>query len=155
MKILTESDSGQIRNVIDSGVKNKWNWNWLQHSVEVQLEKHGVKTFKLEAIFQKIDVPGKAWCTTCESEINYGSRGRVAMIDHVKGKSHIRKTDTVLSNHSIKAMLKDSSAAEEVNEPSQPSIRDVVKLPVPLFDRVSNAEVDIFNFSKICCLISV
>ncbi len=150
MKFFTESDAAHIRNVVDSAVKNKWNWGWLQQSVDLPLERNGTKTVKLEAIFKKADVSGKAWCTSCESDINYASRGRIALVDHVKSKSHLKKTDTVLSHQSIKTMFAAESVTTDASVRAEPSIRDLVKLPVPLFDRVSNAEV---CKSKICCFI--
>ena len=34
----------------------------------------------------KVDTPGKVLCKYCNGVINYGSKGRVAIIDHLKSE---------------------------------------------------------------------
>lgn len=114
--------------------------------VEVAL-KSGVQTFLLKQFIKKGDVPGKARCTICEKDINYATRGSIALLDHARAQSHIGKVKDAVTTPSIKSMFRpppnpsvgQRNAPNET--PAQPSIQDSVKLPVPVFDRVSNAEV--------------
>ena len=54
MKFLTELDAAYVQNKVDKDVKNKWNWNWLQESVDVMVEsQQSSVTVKLGSIFKK------------------------------------------------------------------------------------------------------
>ncbi len=152
MKFFTEEDASHVREKVDCSARNKFSWGWLNFSVDVVINKE-VTSVKLEKFIRKPELEGKAWCTLCECDIKYASRGRIALVDHVKSKSHIRKMETVMGTQSIKSMfLVGQAPTVSPAEPSvsEPSVRDLVKAPVPLFDRVSNAEVCI-KFSIIFC----
>lgn len=64
---------------LEEGVKNHWRWEWLEKNV------NGI--FLRETI-RKLKGAGMAYCTLCHRELMYGSRGLVALVDHVKAKKH-------------------------------------------------------------------
>ena len=55
---------------LDIGLKNKWNWNWLQ---ERDLSEN--KDFLLDYVL-KINKPGVVYCLYCDIDIVYGSLGK-------------------------------------------------------------------------------
>ena len=68
---------------VESGVKNKLNWSWLEETMQVTLpESKGVKA-TIDIIvgqsIKKIDRPGQAYCQLCPMIINYGNSGILIM----------------------------------------------------------------------------
>ena len=63
----------------DSSVKNKWRWEWTEatHDDE-KVSKH----------IRKLTKAGHALCLVCDSELNYGSRGRVVFEKHLLSVQH-------------------------------------------------------------------
>ena len=66
-KIVERTEEDRISS-IDSIVKNRFSWKWLEKSVAVKDTK-----VLLGEFVRKIDQPGKALCTWCNDIINYGS----------------------------------------------------------------------------------
>ena len=60
---------------IDSGIKNRWNWKWL----EVR-DSNGIF---LSDYIRKLDLPGFARCTICPHDINYGNGGKRNIISTI------------------------------------------------------------------------
>ncbi len=131
-----EKDDPDARKV-DGEIRNKWNWNWLEIKVDQKS-----KSFPLKHFFRKDQEKGKAKCTVCDKYANYASRGSIALVDHCKSASHLKKVDIMLQTQSVKTLLQPP-LQKEVSQPEEvePSVRDTVKLPVPVFDRKANAEV--------------
>ena len=92
MKFFTENDALFVKNTVDAGIKNKWNWQWIADTVTLDFPKIGSKTLKFSQFFKKGDVPGKARCTVCNTDINYSARGKVALKCHSMNGAH-KQTD--------------------------------------------------------------
>ena len=102
---------------IDKDVGNKFKWQWLDHEIDLTKSQPKKSTaaatatsasspagsavirVRIGETVKKAEEPGKAFCTLCHSLINYGSRGRVALVDHITNKKH---KDQVFSQHEIK-----------------------------------------------------
>ena len=94
--IICRSDEVDIRK-IDEGMKNIWKWSWLEREVK--------ETYLHESI-RKIYKTGVAYCLVCQKEIVYGSRGFIALADHVKSDKHAtglqqRKQNTAIPGNQI------------------------------------------------------
>ena len=63
----------------DTGIKNRWRREW---TVKV------VGGEKLSLFMRKILTPGVARCTVCRPQVNYSSRGQVALGDRVGTANH-------------------------------------------------------------------
>ena len=55
---------------------------------------------------QKVDVPGKAICTLCDSFVSYGGRGVALIVEHCKGKKSVGKLDAKATNYKLLSLLK-------------------------------------------------
>ena len=64
--------------ILDIGIKNKWNWNWLQ---ERDLTER--KDFLSDYIV-KINKSGVAYCLYCNINIMYGSSGKRNLCKHAQ-----------------------------------------------------------------------
>ena len=67
---------------LQEGVRFEFHWSWLDKVIDDR---------RIGDVIRKIDVAGKVHCVACEKAIVYGSRGSVAIDDHVKRKSHKKK----------------------------------------------------------------
>ena len=67
---------------IDRGVKNKFNWNWLE-------EKDSNDMFLSEWV-RKVDAAGKAICLVCNLTMKYGGEGKSAFTRHARSDDHKR-----------------------------------------------------------------
>lgn len=98
---MTRSDIVERTNcdvkAIDSGLKNKWRWEWL----EVPVDKEKPELGKLGDFVKKIRKPGLAWCQPCDKEIKYASSGTKALAGHGRCDQHIKNKKTVSSNYLI------------------------------------------------------
>lgn len=88
MLILDKSNAGQVRE-IDSSVKNKFRWEWLEKKVDLKLKKQEVSVLLSECI-QKINIPGKAICSLCKDQIYYGGRGWNSLLSHLNSSKHLK-----------------------------------------------------------------
>ena len=141
---MSEKDKLQVKEV-DKSVKNKFSYRWLEKAVTVK-----DLTVRLFEDIKKINVPGQAQCRLCSKQINYGSRGFVAIQDHVKSDKHLKLYKERLSCHKVDKLLNDY-AGEEPTAPPQPPQQNeyaassssvpVSRPLVPMCDRISNAEV--------------
>lgn len=89
--IVSRSSSVCVRD-IDKEAKNPWRWEWLEKQVE------GIY---LREFIRKLSKCGGCYCIVCNKELAYGSRGFVALADHVKSAKHksflqIRKEHSAL-----------------------------------------------------------
>ena len=73
---IIERSSELDLKTIDSGIKNRWNWNWL---TEIDLSDKG--DF-LSDYTVKINKPGAAYCLYCSIDIVYGSSGKRNLRKH-------------------------------------------------------------------------
>ena len=98
-KDFVEKEDILIVNDIDKDCKNKWLWTWLEKSADI------VEGVKCADFIRKLPFAGLAYCTWCMSEINYASRGWLALKSHACCKKHrgcmtTRKTNFRLSGTS-------------------------------------------------------
>lgn len=77
------------QNLDDQSIKNQWRWNWLDVIVD---------GFKLEDCVKKIDKPGHAFCSYCNKQINYSSRGIIALKNHVSTDLHRKRRKEITTN---------------------------------------------------------
>ena len=117
------------------------------------------ESFFLRDFFKKLDVSGKAKCMLCVKEINYGSKGVTALIEHAtKAKRHVEKCAQKCKNYSVMDMgilpASSSTSSSSVTTAQQvygihPSLvkqgvrHEQKQSLVPMCDRISNAEVNI------------
>lgn len=92
---------------IDKGVRNKWNWQWLE-------EKDADGHFLSEYI-RKVDRPGYAKCIICKCELQYGKGGKKDVVGHASKKKHqrnrkLRETQTTLPSIFQKTKAMESGA---------------------------------------------
>ena len=65
---------------IEHGIKNKFNWKWLE-------EKDKVGVF-LSDYIRKTKEPGCVWCLWCKDSIKYAAAGKKAISNHSTTKKH-------------------------------------------------------------------
>ena len=58
---------------IDKSVKNKWDWEWLEKSIDVK----GV-TYAVHKFLRKLNKPGDALCIVCDTSFSYGGRIKIS-----------------------------------------------------------------------------
>ena len=63
------------------------------------------RKFMLSEFIQKVDVPGKAICTLCDSFISYGRRGVALIVEHCNGKKHVGKVKARATNYKLSLSL--------------------------------------------------
>ncbi|KAL8588059.1 hypothetical protein ACOMHN_012097 [Nucella lapillus] len=156
MHRLNEKDSVLAKKIDkDAGVRNSWNFSWLQGTVELkwrEKEKEKSVEVKLGDTISKINEAGKAVCSLCEDVIRYGSNGKKALTLHVTTAKHVTKVKDQLTNQSVGSFgsttqgeehpvftVATPSAASETNGLScgeKPASGPVV----PVNDRVCNQE---------------
>ena len=88
---------------VEKNEANKWKWDWLEKSVDVDPSKvvpksgwsKGSINVLVKNYIRKVDVAGKALCNLCDGVyIKYGSTGFKAISDHLKSKKHVRNVIT-------------------------------------------------------------
>lgn len=94
-RIVIERDDNNAVDV-DKGMKNGWKWEWLERSVEGT---------QLGQFMRKLNVPGVALCSICQSEINYSGRGWNSLGQHVKKKKHRDNVTIKKTNHSLSGIV--------------------------------------------------
>jgi len=113
------------------------------------------RKFKLSEFIQKVDVPGKAICTLCDSFISYGGRGVALIIEHCKGKKHVEKVKAKATNYSLDYLLTNGQAKSSAPSTSSSSVSQNIptdtgfKPMINMMDRVSNSEVRLNLFQTI------
>ncbi|KAG1690681.1 DNA repair protein RAD50 [Nymphon striatum] len=120
----------ELTKVIDVGVKNRFNWAWLEHAVSISLDLKVVEP-KLGHCIGKIDVSGKTVCHWCGHLINYSLHGRVALMGHVESAKHKKQLKPRWTNYSLESF---SSIRVTTTETS------VGASLVPVGDRVSQMQ---------------
>ena len=75
---------------IEEGVKNSFRWFWLD-------EKDQNRQYLSEYI-QKVNIPGKALRTYCNSLLNYSSGGKKDIKNHSKNKKHVQTVNLRKTN---------------------------------------------------------
>ena len=89
-KIFKCDDAVDIENV-DEGVANKWRWQWVEKTVDVDLSKYlkitrsDIITICLKDCIRKIDQCGKAFCLLCRKAdpMKYETNGVATLMKHV------------------------------------------------------------------------
>lgn len=95
--ILEKKDDTLVRQKeVEAKIQNLWRWDWLEKEVD------GIK---LSVCFHKLAYPGKAYCSWCQTEIDYSGRGWSALKAHVKVSKHQRHAQTKKSNYSLSCKL--------------------------------------------------
>lgn len=136
MRELNEDDAQYVQQ-LELGQKCRWSWAWLK--LEVKTEVKGVQySFPLSQYFKKIDKAGYCKCSLCCKEINYGKKGSHALMAHCQTEVHKQKVSTILTTTSVLPPV----PVPTQSAPKGPELmRERVRLPVPVFQRVANAEV--------------
>ena len=76
---------------IDSKVKNRWRWDWLDNALMIQY-------------IRKLKVPGQAYCVLCQKALMYKSGGKKDLKKHMDSPPHILAMNTVKTNYSLDGM---------------------------------------------------
>lgn len=66
--------------ICDTGVKNKWRFQWLQ-----EIDEQGMK---IGMWCRKINRVGDCFCVVCNTTVNYGSNGKKVLFKHSKWDHH-------------------------------------------------------------------
>lgn len=133
-RIVNRNDSS-IKE-IDKGLKNRFKWEWLNKSVEVEDEDKIKYKIKFDLCFEKLYVPGRVLCTHCNDEIKYGTSGKKALEMHVKNPKHIKAWKTRKDNMELCVTSNEISAVTGDANPF-----------VPLCDRSVTTQVRFFFLS--------
>ena len=77
-------------------VTNPWKWSWMEYTVNCDGHVQ-----RLGDTIRKLTKVGTAMCVLCDKEIKYGSRGRIALVQHVSKDNHqkvlkMRKNNSLL-----------------------------------------------------------
>ena len=73
---------------IDSTVKNKWRWDWLDSDL-------------MQQYIRKLKLPGQAYCTLCQKALLYQSGGKKDLKRHMDSPPHLQAMRTVKTNYSL------------------------------------------------------
>ena len=92
MKELTKSNVVRIKD-LDSKIKNKFKFMCLEDSLTNKFKKGDSVTIYVGDSIVKVNIPGKVLCKYCNTAINYSSKGRVAVIDHLESGEHVSEVD--------------------------------------------------------------
>nr|XP_054772041.1 LOW QUALITY PROTEIN: laminin subunit alpha-2-like [Lytechinus pictus] len=87
---------------IDSGIKNKFQWKWLEN-------KDNSGMF-LSDYFREIDLAGKAQCIVCNQTIVYGSSGMKALMKHGNSDAHKTASKIKRENQTLPAVFQHADA---------------------------------------------
>ena len=132
---------------------------WLEDSSTIKSKRGDRVTICVGDSIVKVDNPGKVLCKYCNDVINYGSKGRVAIIDHLKFGKHASEVDHRQSNYTFGAQLsqknvafalfslfkpplpppKQLNPAKHLDHPPAPKL-------IPLVDHTANMESMILSF---------
>ncbi|XP_061574023.1 uncharacterized protein LOC133440720 [Cololabis saira] len=149
MRLLTEDDALRCKEV-DAKIKNRWCWKWMEEIVTSKINDVE-KPYALSECVKKIDEPGRAMCEWCRDVINYGPRGKVALVEHTKTKKHLNHLTTRSTNYSLGSIAPQTSKkvfpifglcrpkAHEASTSETPQ-PEPVKPIVPISDRTANLE---------------
>ena len=74
---------------IDSGIKNKWKWSWLEKTPYM---------LPLSVFIKKSSKPGEAHCVLCNATIEYGGKGASSLMTHCKTTGHIKVEKLKIEN---------------------------------------------------------
>ena len=96
-------ESSNIK-VIDNGIKNKFQWKWL--------ENKDTNGNYLSDYFRKINVAGKAWCIVCNHIITYGSSGMKALMKHGNLDAHKTSSKIKNENQTLSAAFQRADAVQ-------------------------------------------
>ena len=87
---------------IDAGVTNRFNFAWLDCTVEttVKLSKDTKDiTLRVGDHIFKIDAPGEAY--QCNAKIKYGSSGKKALVNHLTTAKHMEHVKMSLTSQTL------------------------------------------------------
>ena len=107
-KILKRDDAIDIENV-DEGVANKWRWQWVEKTVDVDLSKYpkirgqDAVTICLKDCIRKIDQCGKTICLLGRktNPMKYGTNGEATLTKHVQSFGHVQREVEKLTSYKI------------------------------------------------------
>ena len=90
---------------------------WLEDSLTIKSKRGDRVTICVGDSIVKVYTPGKVLCKYCNGVINYGSKGRVAIIDHLKSGKHASEVDHRQSNYTLGAQFSQENAAPALFSP--------------------------------------
>ena len=105
---VTAGEKSLVAN-IDSGVKNKWNYKWLEEKKTAKVMIH-VDGKKFERTVEmcvgdsivKGNAAGAALCEWCRDKpIMYGGKGKAALFKHIASDKHMEILKTKLTTPSL------------------------------------------------------
>ena len=96
-------EEGNVRE-IDSPIRNKWCWNWIEHTPA----NDGVC---FSAYFRKLNKPGIALCLWCDKEVNYSGKGLSSLIQHSQTSMHKNVAKTRQNNYRLPVTFSAKPAA--------------------------------------------
>ena len=153
--IIQRGDETRLKK-LEEGVKNKWQWKWLDAIVRADRKKvdDGSPCKWKECVgdsIRKLDQAGVAYCCRCRSDIRYGSRGLVAIQDHIVTTLHQSKA-SVDNNFLLPGVGPAHSETPYGLNPARCNVQQIVPLPpvsrplVSMVDRIANQEAILLGF---------
>ena len=103
--IIDSRDNSKERE-LDSEIKNKFRWDWLDRTLSIRLGKGEPIPVVVGDFAKKVDVPGKAICTICDDLIFYGSRGWKAFESHANSIKHRKQAELKRTNYSLSSAFR-------------------------------------------------
>lgn len=151
MASLTFVDRNSDLKEIESTVKNKFKWCWLDEK-----DSNGDL---LSDYVRKLSQPGNAYCIFCKYQLNYSSRGRSFITRHASSQHHMKRRNDVKSNQSLPSSFQTAHALQDgsrsimfasasstqstsmpINQPPKPPS------PPSMKDRISHQEAAVCSF---------
>lgn len=141
MSVLGEEEDALVKQ-LDAGLKCSWNWSWLKLEGKVLVKGQEV-SFHLGEVFKKINRQGFARCVLCHKDINYANKGSHALQAHCQTEIHKKKVEMIASTHSVARTFLPASSCQSQASQGPETIRQQCqgKIPVPVRNRIANAEV--------------
>ena len=134
---------------------------WLEDSLTIKSNRGDSVTICVGDSIVKVDTPGKVLCKYCYGVINYCSKGRVAIIDHLKSGKHASEIDHRQSNYTFESQFSQKNVASALFSLFKPPPPPPKKLNpakdldpprppapklIPLVDHTANMESMILSF---------
>ena len=158
-KILKRDDAVDIENV-DEGVANKWRWQWVEKTVDVDLSKYPkitrADTICLKDCIRQIDQCGKAICLLCRKAdpVKYGNNAVATLTKHVQSFGHVQRLIEKLTSYKIPGLGAAKNVEENYGAPPMfsnissisTSATTTPQPTVHIVDRVCNMEAMVCAF---------
>ena len=166
-KVLKRDDAVDIEN-LDEGVTNKWRWQEVEKTVDVDLSKYpkitrsDTITICLKDCIRKIGQCGKSICLLCRKAdpMKYGTNGVAPLMKHVQSFGHVQTEVEQVTSYKIPGSGAAQNVEENYGDPpifsnTSSTSTSTTATPQPtvhIVDRVCNMKAMVCAFLAECSL---